>query len=357
MEKPSGSIPVRRGVSFGPFRLYAAERLLEKDGAAVPLGSRALDLLTVLVERAGEVVGKRELLARAWPRLTVEESNLRFQISGLRRVLGESASGRRYIANVPGCGYCFVAPTALIGLARPAAPGRRPQEFPRRSFAEDPGTEDRFGLGREEIHHRFLNTLTTLRGRLWRDFAAFPDPGVQEAVRVFEGQLTAFAGLHRSLRAASAGGDIDVPTHFARLCAEFSRIHLAPHGHRCEFSADDGEIAPEACDQLGLILAELMTNCAKHAFRAPWRGRVRVAFRRWEWGWTCVVRDNGCGLQPGRTGEGLRLVQDLARAVQAEVAFHSDDDGLRVIVRLPDADLRQPRAPAVAKDQPSAQYG
>src|SRR5882762_2020355 len=75
-------------ISFGPFRLVATERLLEKEGVQVNLGSRALDLLIALVERATEVVSKKELMARAWPNLVVDEGSLRFHIASLRKVLG-----------------------------------------------------------------------------------------------------------------------------------------------------------------------------------------------------------------------------------------------------------------------------
>jgi predicted ATPase/DNA-binding winged helix-turn-helix (wHTH) protein len=102
------------GVAFGPFRLFAAERLLLKDGVALPLGSRALDILICLVERAGDVVGKSDLIARAWPNLTVDESSLRVHVAGLRKALGEDRAGARYVANIPGRGYCFVAPVTLI---------------------------------------------------------------------------------------------------------------------------------------------------------------------------------------------------------------------------------------------------
>jgi predicted ATPase/DNA-binding winged helix-turn-helix (wHTH) protein len=97
-------------VSFGPFRLIPAERRLERDGVPVAIGDRALMILVILVERAGEVVGKRELIARAWPGTIVEEGNLRFQMVALRRALGDAQGGARYISTVPGRGYCFVAP-------------------------------------------------------------------------------------------------------------------------------------------------------------------------------------------------------------------------------------------------------
>jgi predicted ATPase/DNA-binding winged helix-turn-helix (wHTH) protein len=108
-------------VSFGPFRLLATERLLEKDGVALNLGSRALDLLVALVERAPELVSKRELMARVWPNLVVDEGSLRFHIASLRKVLGDGQSGIRYVTNVAGRGYCFVAPIERSAVKPPLA--------------------------------------------------------------------------------------------------------------------------------------------------------------------------------------------------------------------------------------------
>jgi DNA-binding winged helix-turn-helix (wHTH) protein len=100
-------------ISFGPFRLLTGQRLLLEGDEPVRLGSRALDILTALVERAGEVVGKEELIARAWPQTFVEESNLKIQVSALRRALGDGQGGNRYVVTVPGRGYNFVAPVQL----------------------------------------------------------------------------------------------------------------------------------------------------------------------------------------------------------------------------------------------------
>jgi predicted ATPase/DNA-binding winged helix-turn-helix (wHTH) protein len=96
-------------VSFGPFRLFAAERQLKKGDEALQLGGRALDTLIALVERAGEVVTQRELISRVWPDVTVEEANLRVHIANLRKALGDGREDARYIVTVPGRGYCFVA--------------------------------------------------------------------------------------------------------------------------------------------------------------------------------------------------------------------------------------------------------
>jgi DNA-binding winged helix-turn-helix (wHTH) protein len=96
-------------LSFGPFSLFAAERLLKKADEPIALGGRALDILIALAERAGEVVTHKELISTVWPDVTVEEANLRFQMAALRKALGDGRDGARYVSNVAGRGYCFVA--------------------------------------------------------------------------------------------------------------------------------------------------------------------------------------------------------------------------------------------------------
>jgi DNA-binding winged helix-turn-helix (wHTH) protein len=110
-----------RAISFGPFQLFVERRLLLEGDKPVRLGNRAFDILAALVERAGEIVGKEELIALVWPKTFVEEANLKIQVSALRRALGDGQGGRRFVATVPGRGYNFVAP---IGVAESAQGGR-----------------------------------------------------------------------------------------------------------------------------------------------------------------------------------------------------------------------------------------
>lgn len=105
-------------VLFGPFRLFPAERRLERDGAPVAIGDRALMILIFLIAQAGTVVGKRELIEHVWPDTVVEDSNLRFQVASLRKILGDGADGARYISTVAGRGYCWVAPVHLSDHAQ-----------------------------------------------------------------------------------------------------------------------------------------------------------------------------------------------------------------------------------------------
>jgi DNA-binding response OmpR family regulator len=88
-----------REISFGRFRLLPAQFLLLEGDKPVPLGSRAMHILIVLLERP-----------RVWPNVFVEPANLSVHISALRRALRDGRDGSRFIINIPGRGYCFVAP-------------------------------------------------------------------------------------------------------------------------------------------------------------------------------------------------------------------------------------------------------
>ena len=109
--KPAGATPTE--VSFGPFRLLRAQFLLLEGDKPVPLGSRALEILIALLERHGELVSKQDLMARVWPNVFVEPANLTVHISALRRALRDGQDRNRFIVNIPGRGYCFVASVAI----------------------------------------------------------------------------------------------------------------------------------------------------------------------------------------------------------------------------------------------------
>jgi predicted ATPase/DNA-binding winged helix-turn-helix (wHTH) protein len=154
-----GDILGTNGVaSFGLFRLFATERQLKKGDELVQLGGRALDALIALVERAGEVVSQKELIARIWPDAMVEEANLRVQIAVLRKVLGDRREDARYIVTVPGRGYSFVAPvTRSSSRPSPSKQGiisDRPQRLPPKLNRM---------IGRDDIVRALSAHLTTYR--------------------------------------------------------------------------------------------------------------------------------------------------------------------------------------------------
>lgn len=204
----------RDAVSFGPFSLYPGERLLVHEGAPVQLGSRALDILIVLVERAGEVVGNRELVARVWPNITVDESSLRVHIAGLRKALGGGQGAARYVTNIPGRGYCFVAPISRTVEAR--APHLAPKKAARvetrlpgplaRMIGRDEAVEtisaqvmaDRFvtivgagGMGKTTVAIAVAHGLL----REFEEAVAFVDLGSLTDPRLVAGTIAATLGL------------------------------------------------------------------------------------------------------------------------------------------------------------------
>lgn len=170
---------------FGPFALHAASRLLVRDGAVVPLASKAFETLVALVRRAGAVVAKDELLREVWPNAVVEESNLTQTIFMLRRALGDDVREHRFIVTVPKQGYSFVAPVR----AR-AEPG---------DAAEGPPAVARALLGRRHAESTEAHQLC-LKGRhFWARRTA---GAVEKAIRCFQQALEkdprsalAYAGL------------------------------------------------------------------------------------------------------------------------------------------------------------------
>lgn len=137
------SDPAGTSFVFGHFRLFPMQRLLTEADKPVRLGSRAFDILVALLERPGELVSKEELMARVWPNTFVAPANLAVHISALRRALGDGREGNRYVLNIPGRGYRFVAPvtvekdaisarTAAVGSAQEYdLPARLAQPFGR----------------------------------------------------------------------------------------------------------------------------------------------------------------------------------------------------------------------------------
>jgi adenylate cyclase len=107
---------------------------IENDGSStpIPLGSRAAEILHLLLQRHGEVVSRNEIVAAVWPHMAIEENNLTVQISALRRVLDDGRSSRSCIQTVPGRGYRFTSRVVEEDGPEPGRPvaGAPPLPFP-----------------------------------------------------------------------------------------------------------------------------------------------------------------------------------------------------------------------------------
>jgi predicted ATPase/DNA-binding winged helix-turn-helix (wHTH) protein len=177
-------------ISFGPYSLMPARRLPLKDGETVEVGSRALDVLIGLAEAAGDVVGHRKLMDRAWPNVVVTDGSLRVTIAGLRKDLGDGQNGARYIANVTGRGYCFVAPvTHSVAKPLETVPVSHPATLPRATDRRLPPRLQRM-VGRDDA----VESLATLL--VSRRFVSVVGPGgvgkTTVAISVGHAMLDAF---------------------------------------------------------------------------------------------------------------------------------------------------------------------
>lgn len=95
---------------FEQFQIDVTNRLLLRNGENVALAPKVFDLLLLLVERSGDVLGKEELMQLLWPDTFVEDNNLTVSMSALRKALGEGKDGVKFIETIPRRGYRFVAP-------------------------------------------------------------------------------------------------------------------------------------------------------------------------------------------------------------------------------------------------------
>ena len=147
---------------FGSFQLIPDRRLLLDQGRPVSLGSRAYDILTMLVGAAGETFSNSQIMDRVWPGVHVDEGALRVHIAGLRKTLSDGRAGNRFIVNAPGRGYAFVAPvTRKRDGVPPAAPqtARAPGNLPT-PLANIVGRDDTItSLASQLARHRLVTIV------------------------------------------------------------------------------------------------------------------------------------------------------------------------------------------------------
>jgi two-component sensor histidine kinase len=127
-----------------------------------------------------------------------------------------------------------------------------------------------------ESHHRMINVLTVLQALLRRELGAFDIPEVRSAVSQLENRIVAFGDLLRLLTVSGHAHPVQVADCVGRLCQSLAIAILGPAGISCEVSVEEVLLPTYVCEQLSLVITELVMNAAKHAFRENGVRVVRI---------------------------------------------------------------------------------
>ena len=184
-----------------------------------------------------------------------------------------------------------------------------------------------------EMNHRLANSFTALTAIMRREFKRSASPSIEESLNRCEARIVALGHLHRFLTVGAEAGWIDVHSYLEELCEALSDALLKPLGVQCEVLADVAFFPGEYCELLGLVIVELVTNSAKHAFRGRDGGVVRVKFTSTTDTWACIVSDNGAGLLANSAGVGSKILATLLRRLDAELVVKSGPEGTSSVVR------------------------
>jgi len=188
-----------------------------------------------------------------------------------------------------------------------------------------------------ESHHRMKNTLTLLGASVRRDFTRAGAKDVSVAVDRFERRLVAFGRLYQLLSDSDDVSPVDVEAFFENLCAALSEAVLEPAGIRCEAAIESGTLSASQCHRLALMLTELVTNAAKHAFPTRNGALIRIEVAHHDDAWFCTVADNGIGATGPLQGTGSRILEGLARSIHARLQGEAGQGGTRVTIVMPAA--------------------
>jgi DNA-binding winged helix-turn-helix (wHTH) protein len=148
-----------RCFSFGPFVLIPQRQLLLRGDAPVRIGSRALDILTQLVQRPGEIIDKQELIAVVWEGTFVDESNLKVHIAAIRKAIDDETTHRSCIATVIGRGYRFVEPVRKLSFEGSGNPSE--EQVPERRLVTIFGAP---GVGKTSVAKVVARSIFERRG-------------------------------------------------------------------------------------------------------------------------------------------------------------------------------------------------
>lgn len=218
-------------------------------------------------------------------------------------------------------------------------------EIFRRSVRRAAGERDRQIAERdlmlEEFDHRVKNNFTLVASLLDMQRRRAGDPATGEALGVALTRVESIARAHRHLyRGRSSGADVDMAAYLGELCTALAEALFLRGAITLACDADHAQLPRDRAVSIGLVLNELVTNAAKHAFQDRESGAISVGFRASGNGWRLTVADNGIGMpaerpKPSRNGGlGSRLLEAFAAQAGGKLSTASGVDGTVVTVEL-----------------------
>jgi two-component sensor histidine kinase len=187
----------------------------------------------------------------------------------------------------------------------------------------------------EEISHRVLNEYSHAIMSLSMAAGETTNPEARLALTAVASRLHAYADVHRVLWPKGDSARVDLSQYLRRLCIALTSASLTDLGVDLTFIASCASMSAERCWRVGLILSELVTNAARHAFRDR-GGRLVVEVHAREGMIYCRVADNGRpGSSPAGGGRGRKIVEDLARQLGGHVEWTFDTGGTTVLLSIP----------------------
>jgi two-component sensor histidine kinase len=185
----------------------------------------------------------------------------------------------------------------------------------------------------DEISHRVVNEYTEAICALSQAAQAAHDIQAQLALTSAATRLRAQVEAHRALQAPVVDGPMDLANYIGQLCACLARALLAENGMLLRLTADEVWLDADRCWRVGLIVAELVRNAARHGLSGG-AGAIWVMVEDVPEHVRCSVCDNGGGSPDARAGRGWRLVQALAAELRGSVAWRFAPNGCRAVLEF-----------------------
>ena len=221
-----------------------------------------------------------------------------------------------------------------------------PELVPHLPFAEEP-------LLLDELNHRIANEFASLVAIVSRAAAASGNDEVKRALRGVAQLLHDHANVHRALRPPHRETLVNAEGYLSELCRSISRSKLDHMNIDLVLAASPILLESSRCWRLGMIVSELITNAARHAF-AGRPGTIRVALLRAGGFIKCTVSDSGAAPARIVPGRGLRIVEELSKALDARFERRLGSAGTTSILTFPDG---EPRKESLENGAPQAGAG